>query len=71
MDLNLWLILLILLFTAIQIARAVSILGKIKRSNEIIIKCLDAHESLIKKNNEEVEQQGVAIESIKDMMLNK
>lgn len=71
MDLTLWFILLVLIFIAIQMARAVSFLGKISSSNDIAIKCLDAHELLLRKVIEENEQQGVAIEEIRNLMQNK
>jgi len=54
-----------------MMTKAVSALSKIKSTNEIAIKCLDAHELLIKKSNEEIEQQGVAIEQIKDLMVER
>lgn len=66
MDLTLWLILIVLVFIAIQIARAVSILGRIKSSNDIAIKCMDAHETILKKMAEEIEQQGMAIDEIRN-----
>lgn len=71
MDLTLWLILIVLVFIAIQIARAVSILGKIESSNGINIKCLDAHELLLKKMVEESEQQGMAIDEIRNTIQNR
>ncbi|NCH64890.1 hypothetical protein EHJ11_18920 [Cronobacter turicensis] len=66
MDLTLWLILIVLIFIAIQIASAVSILGRIECSNDIAIKCMDAHETIFKKMAEEIEQQGVAIDEIRN-----
>lgn len=71
MDLTLWLILIVLVFIAIQIARAVSILGRIESSNEIAIKCMDAHESLLKGMAEEMEQQGMAIDEIRSTLQNR
>ncbi|WP_312212330.1 hypothetical protein [Pseudescherichia sp.] len=71
MDLALWMILIVLVFIAIQIARAVSILGKIRSSNDITIKCLDAHELLLKKMVEEIEQLGMAIDEIKNTIQNR
>lgn len=71
MDLVLWLILIVLAYIAIALTKAVRALNSIKSTNEISIKCLDAHEILIKKSNEEIEQQGAAIEQIKDMMLER
>lgn len=67
----LWLILIVLAYIAIGLTKAVRALNSIKSSNEISIKCLDAHELLIKKSNEEISQQVVAIEQIKDIMLER
>lgn len=71
MDLTLWLILVVLVFIAIQIARSVSILGKIESSNDIAIKCMDAHETILKKMAEEIEQQGMAIDEIRNTIQNR
>lgn len=71
MDLVLWLIVIVLIFIGIQMARAVSILGKIEASNHISIKCLDAHETILKKMAEEIEQQGMAIDEIKNFIQNR
>lgn len=71
MDLTLWLILIVLVFIAIQTARAVTILGKIESSNNIAIKCMDAHETILKKMTEEIEQQGMAIDEIRNTIQNR
>lgn len=71
MDLTLWLILIVLVFIAIQIAKAVSILGRIESSNEITIKCMDAHESILKGMAEEMEHQGMAIDEIRSTLQNR
>lgn len=71
MDLVLWLIFIVLAYIALMMTKAVSALSNIKSTNEIAINCLDAHELLIKKSNEEIEQQGVAIEQIKDLMVER
>lgn len=71
MDLVLWMIFIVLAYIALMMTKAVSALSNIKSTNEIAIKCLDAHELLIKKSNDEIEQQGVAIEQIKDLMVER
>lgn len=71
MELVLWLIFIVLAYIALMLTKAVSALNKIKSTSGISIKCLDAHELLIKKANDEIEQQGVAIEQIRDIMLEK
>ena len=54
-----------------QLSRISSLLGKVASANEISIKCLDAHEELIRKANEENERQGADIDDIKQMLSNK
>lgn len=71
MDLVLWLIFIVLAYIALMLTKAVNALHNIKSTSEISIKCLDAHELLIKKANDEIEQQGVAIEQIRDIMFEK
>ncbi|MGB7801428.1 hypothetical protein [Buttiauxella sp.] len=46
-------------------------LKRIADSNELAIKCLDAHEDLLRKIREETDRQGADIEAIKDSMLNR
>lgn len=71
MDLILLLILIALIYIAIQITRAASFLGNIESTNNINIKCMDAHEILLQELIEECEQQGLAIDEIKNMTQNK
>lgn len=71
MEMVFWLILVVLVYIAITLTKAVNALHRIKVSSEISIKCLDAHELLMKKANEEIEHQGVAIEQIKDLILER
>ncbi|CAM8256760.1 DUF2570 domain-containing protein [Escherichia coli] len=71
MDMVQWLVLIVLVYIAVTLTKAANALYRIRISNETAIKCLDAHEALIKKANEEIEQQGAAIEQIKDLMVER
>ncbi|MCL5634819.1 hypothetical protein M5Y66_09925 [Enterobacter vonholyi] len=70
-DVVFWLIFLALVYISVTLTKVANTLARIKNSNEIAIKCLDAHEVLIKKSNEEIEQQGVSIEQIRDLMIER
>ncbi|WP_284973208.1 hypothetical protein [Atlantibacter hermannii] len=71
MDALAWLIFIILLYIALALTKAVRALNSIKTNSDITIKCLDAHETIIKKSDAEIEQQGAAIEQIKDLLLER
>lgn len=70
-DLMLLIIPIALVVIAILAIQMIGLLKRIASSNEMAIRCLDAHEALLRKAKEEQERQGADIETIKDIFVDK
>ncbi|MDW2635881.1 hypothetical protein RYZ90_18710 [Citrobacter portucalensis] len=67
MELTFSVITILLVLLVMSAWRAASYLKKISESNELAVRCLDAHELLLRKMQKEQERQGADIETIKDI----
>lgn len=67
MELTFSVITILLVLLVMSAWRADSYLKKISESNELAVRCLDAHELLLRKMQKEQERQGADIETIKDI----